>query len=55
MTLSDAYTLDTELLKSKSVSELCDVIDQLLVIIKDLARTIDLQNGIIDILEDDGK
>ena len=55
MTVVDAYTLDTDTLKGKSVSELCDIIEQLIVIIRDQAQTIQLEDGIISCLKDDGK
>ena len=44
--------LDTEALRNKTSSELCDVIENLLTIIRDQDHTIQLQNEIIASLED---
>ena len=52
---SDVYTLDPESLRYKSQSELCDVIEQLITIVRDQDHTIQIQASVIDSLEDDKK
>lgn len=55
MTKAEAYAIDAESLRYKSMPELCEVIELLIQIIKDQDETINLQSSIIDALEDDCK
>lgn len=47
----EAYMLDAETLKLKTEAELCEVIEQLIAIIRDQDETIQMQYGIIDSLD----
>lgn len=55
MTKADAYMFDPESLRNKSMSQICDIVEDLIGIIRDQDETIDIQSAIIDFLQDDGK
>ena len=55
MTKAEAATFDPGTLRDKSMSQICDIVEELITIIRDQDETIQIQGSIIANLEDDGK
>lgn len=53
MDKAEIYTFDPESLRYKSVSQICDIVEGLITIIRDQDQTIQLQSEIIESLEKD--
>ncbi|MBQ8947792.1 MAG: hypothetical protein IJ058_13480 [Lachnospiraceae bacterium] len=55
MTKAEAYTFDPETLRNKSVSQICDLVMELIGIIRDQDQEIQTLEEEVTSLEDDGK